>query len=172
LVIRDRGFELAVVTSGTVQMRGEPGPGAHVEVQAEGTRLRLLSGADVVGEWDIGSIGIQSLNDGFAVRAEGEEFVLRTDDDAGIAREIGIATASPRLARSMAAAQDAEASAGSSGLEAKSGIGSIVFALAGVLVLSGGFFLRETRHSARRIGPRSRASRQVADSGSPSSSVA
>lgn len=134
---------MAVVTSGTVQMRGEPGPGAHVEVQAEGTRLRLLSGADVVGEWDIGSIGIQSLNDGFAVRAEGEEFVLRTDDDAGIAREIGIATASPRLARSMAAAQDAEASAGSSGLEAKSGIGSIVFALAGVLVLSGGFFLRE-----------------------------
>lgn len=135
---------MAVVTSGTVQMRGEPGPGAHVEVQAEGTRLRLLSGAEVVGEWDIGSIGIQSLNDGFAVRAEGEEFVLRTDDDAGIAREIGIATASPRMARSMAAAQDAEAGASPPGLEgARSGIGSIVFALAGVLVLSGGFFLRE-----------------------------
>ena len=132
------------MTHGTVHMRGEPGPGVAVEVHAEGKLLRLLSGADAVGEWDIASIGIQSLNDGFAIRAEGEEFILKTDDDAGIAREIGIATASPRLARSMAAAQNPQERVPAPKSERpRSSLGAIVYALGGVLVLSGGFFLRE-----------------------------
>ena len=103
-----------------------------------------MSGVEELGEWDVGSIGIQSLNAGFAVRAEGEEFVLKTDDDVGIAQEIGIATASPRLARSMAASNNPKEPPPPPPMErAKSSLGAIVFALGGVLVLSGGFFLRE-----------------------------
>jgi hypothetical protein len=103
-----------------------------------------MSGVEELGEWDVGSIGIQSLNAGFAVRAEGEEFVLKTDDDVGIAQEIGIATASPRLARSMAASNNPKEPPPPPPTErAKSSLGAIVFALGGVLVLSGGFFLRE-----------------------------
>jgi len=135
---------LAVQTHGTVQMRGEPGPGVPVDVHAEGTFLRLQSGTDAIGEWDIRSIGIQSLNDGFAIRAEGEEFILKTDDDVGIAQEIGIAAASLRLARKVAASQNPEEPPPTPASEGvRSSVGAIVFALGGVLVLSGGFFLRE-----------------------------
>ena len=126
-------------------MRGDSGPGVPVEIHAEGSLLRLLSGTEALGEWDVATIGIQSLNKGFAVRADGEEFILRTDDDAGIAEEIGITAASPRLARSMAAAHNPSPAPDSEPEPEppKSSVGAIVFALGGVLVLSGGFFLRE-----------------------------
>jgi hypothetical protein len=116
-----------------------------VEIHAEGSHLRLMAGAEAVGDWDVSSIGIQSLNKGFAVRAEGEEFILKTEDDAGIAEEIGLVAASPRLARSMAASHNpTEPPPTPPAAESpKSDLGAILFALAGVLVLSGGFFLRE-----------------------------
>jgi len=135
---------MAIETRGIVQMRGESGRGVAVEVHAEGSHLRLMSGAEAIGDWDLASIGIQSLNDGFAIRAEGEEFILKTDDDVAIAQEIGIATASPRMARNLAAAQNPEERVPEPEPERqRSNLGAIVFALGGVLVLSGGFFLRE-----------------------------
>ena len=85
--------------AGTVQMRGESGPGVEVEVLAEGSRLSLVHHEELIGEWDVGAIGIQSLYDGFAIRAEGEEFVLKTADDVGLAREIGLVAVSPRMGR-------------------------------------------------------------------------
>jgi len=134
-------------------MRGEAGPGVPVDVHAEGTLLRLGAGPESIGEWDVSAIGIQSLNDGFAIRAEGEEFVLKTEDDVGIAEEIGIATASPRLARKVAAAHPPEERLPEPEPEQpRSRIGAIVFALGGVLVVAGGFFLRDspTLSSANR----------------------
>ncbi len=135
---------MAVETRGTVHMRGEAGPGIPVEVQADGGHLVLVSGAETIGDWDLASIGIQSLNDGFAIRAEGEEFILKTEDDAAIAQEIGLATASPRLARKVATSQNpVERVPAPEPEQPRSNIGAIVFALGGVLVLSGGFFLRQ-----------------------------
>lgn len=135
---------MAIETRGTVHMRGESGPGIPVDIQADGAHLRLLSGEETVGDWDISSIGIQSLNDGFAIRAEGEEFVLKTEDDAAIAREIGISAGSLRLVRKVAASQNSEERVPTpEPVAPKSNLGAIVFALGGVLVLSGGFFLRE-----------------------------
>jgi hypothetical protein len=127
-------------------MRGEPGPGVPVSIHAEGTVLRLDAGPEAIGQWDVASIGIQSIHDGFAIRAEGEEFVLKTEDDVGLAEEIGIMTASPRLARKVAAAHPPEErpEPEPEPERPKSAIGAIVFALGGVLVLSGGFFLRES----------------------------
>ncbi|MGH8872331.1 MAG: hypothetical protein ACRDWS_10170 [Acidimicrobiia bacterium] len=136
---------MAVETRGTVQMRGEPGRRVAVEVLAEGPRLSLLSGAELIGEWDVGSIGIQSLHDGFAIRAEGEEFVLKTEDDVGLALEIGLGAASPRMARRVAASQNPEArvTPEPDPAETRSNLGAIGLALGGVLVLAGGFFLRD-----------------------------
>ncbi len=58
-------------------MRGESEPGLAVVVLVDEGRLRIISGADLVGEWDLDEIGIQALQEGFAIRAEGEEFVLK-----------------------------------------------------------------------------------------------
>lgn len=136
---------MAVETHGTVQMRSEPGPALPVEVRADGAHLSLLSRGEVVGEWDVASIGIQSLQDGFAIRAEGEEFVLKTDDDVGVAREIGLVAASPRMARRVAASQnpDLPPKPDPVPVEPRSSLAAIAFALGGVLVFAGGLFLRD-----------------------------
>ena len=136
---------MAVETRGIVQMRGESTPGVEVEVLADGVRISLLHRDELIGDWEIGDIGIQSLHDGFAIRAEGEEFVLKTDDDVGLAREIGIVAASPRLARKVAASQNQEvaSTADPAPLVIKSNLGAIAFALGGVMALAGGVLLRD-----------------------------
>jgi len=136
---------LAVETRGTVQMRGESGRGVKVEVLADGPRLSLLHQDELIGEWEVGAIGIQSLQDGFAIRAEGEEFVLKTDDDAGLAREIGMVAASPRLARKVSASQnqDVPLRTDPEPVVIKSNLGAIAFALGGVMTLAGGVLLRD-----------------------------
>jgi hypothetical protein len=135
---------LPVETRGTVQMRGASGRGAPVMARAEGQRLVLTAGDEVIGDWEIGRIGIQVLNDGFAIKTGGEEMILRTDDDAALAEELGIVAMSPRLARKVAASHPpAERVEPPQPEPVKSDLGAIVFALAGVLVLVGGFFLRQ-----------------------------
>ncbi len=134
---------MAVELNGNVRMRGDTGPGVAVTVVAEQRRLKLLSGSELVGDWTVSEIGIASLQDGFAIKAEGEEFVLRTDDDVALADEIGIAAASPRLARKLAARHNPEAApAPAEPATVPSNLAAIGFAVAGALVVLGGTFLR------------------------------
>ncbi len=99
---------MAVELDGNVRMRGDRGPGVPVRIVAENRRLRLVSGNELVGDWSIADIGISALQDGFNIKAEGEEFVLRTEDDVALAEEIGVSAASPRLARRIAARHNPE----------------------------------------------------------------
>jgi hypothetical protein len=125
-------------------MRGETTPGVEVEVLTDGVRISLLHRDELIGDWEIGDIGIQSLHDGFAIRAEGEEFVLKTDDDVALAREMGIVAASPRLARKVAASQnpDRPLPADPEPVKVRSALGAIGFALGGVMAIAGGLLLR------------------------------
>lgn len=138
--------EVAVETNGTVRMRGDSGPGVAVVVLADEGHLRIVSGDEVVGEWELDDIGINALQDGFAIRAEGEEFVLKAADEVGLAEEMGLVAASPRLARKVAKSHNPEASLESvqseKPAERRSDVGAIAFALGGALVLLGGSFLR------------------------------
>lgn len=137
---------MALETDGTVLMRGDSGPGVSVRVLPDHGRLRLLSGNELVGEWEIRELGINTLQDGFAIKAEGEEFVLRAVDDAALAEELGIVAATPRMARKVAALhnpEEPEAPPETDALaEPQSNVLAIAFALGGVLVLLGGTFLR------------------------------
>jgi len=138
---------MALETDGTVRMRGDNGPGVSVRVLADEGRLRLLSGNEIVGDWQISEIGINTLQDGFAIKAEGEEFVLRANEDASLAEEFGVVAASPRMARKVAALHNPEEPepplpATDAVAEPKSNVLAIAFALGGVLVLLGGSFLR------------------------------
>lgn len=124
-------------------MAGETGPGAHVRVYSDGEVLRVQAGEDVLGEWPVHQIGIHALNEGFSIRAEGEEFLLVTDDDAALAEEMGIVAVSPRLARRVAARHHPEERPPTPPLElTTSRVGPIALALAGALVLVGSTFLR------------------------------
>jgi hypothetical protein len=132
---------MTVELDGNVRMRGDAGPGLGVRVLAEQRRLRLVSGNDLVGDWSLSDIGISALQDGFNIRAEGEEFVLRTEDDVALAEEIGITAASPRLARRLAASHNREQPPAVEAPVISSNLAAIGFALAGALVILGGTLL-------------------------------
>lgn len=133
---------MAVELNGNVRMRGDTGPGVGVRVLAERRRLRLLSGSELVGDWIVSDIGIVALQDGFNIKAEGEEFVLRTEDDVALADEIGVSAVSPRLARRLAARHNPEERQPPMEPEAiPSNLAAIGFAVAGALVVLGGTFL-------------------------------
>lgn len=94
---------MAVELGGNVRMRGDIGPGVDVTVRAEKGRLRVVSGHELIGDWAVSGLGINALQDGFSIKAEGEEFILRTSDDVALAEELGLAAVSPRLGRLLAA---------------------------------------------------------------------
>lgn len=128
-------------------MRGDTGPGTSVRIDVSEGRLRIFSGSREVGDWDVGEIGVHAVPGGFSIRAEGEEFLLRAKDDVGLAEEFGLAAATPRLARKVAASHNPEPPPEPEAGEVapgsgRSNVGAIAFALGGLLVLLGGIFLR------------------------------
>jgi hypothetical protein len=133
---------MAVELNGSVKMHADSGPGVSVRVIVQNRRLRITSGDELVGDWPVEEIGIKALQDGFSVKVEGEEFLLRTSDDVALADEIGLASASPRLARRMATRHNPEEPELTEGSPpaVSTGLGAIGFALAGALVVLGGFF--------------------------------
>lgn len=135
---------MAFETSGTVRLRGESGPGLAVRVSVDNERLELTAGDEVVGDWAIREIGLHALNEGFAIRAEGEELVLISADDAAFAEEMGMVAATPRLARKVAARHNPpeESPPPPEPASVPTHVGAIAFALAGALVLVGAIFLR------------------------------
>ena len=135
---------------GTVHMRGDATQTIAVQVFADSDRLRLLSGNELIGEWPVEGMGIHALQEGFAIRAEGEELILKTDNDVGLAEELGLLTSSPRLARKVAASHNIpEPEPKPEPEDPRSNLAAIAFALGGVLVLAGGAFLR----GAGSVGP-------------------
>lgn len=133
---------MSVELDGVVKMSGDTGPGAQVRVFCGDDRLKLKSGDEPVGEWSIHEIGIQVLNEGFVLRAEGEQFFLVTDDDAALAEEMGIVASSPRLARQVAARHNPDRPLFPESESVPSHVSAVAFALAGALVLVGATILR------------------------------
>jgi hypothetical protein len=139
---------MATETQGVVHMRGDSTQTISVEVYADEETLRLLSGDEVIGDWPIHGMGIHALDEGFSIRAEGEELILKTDDDVGLAEQLGLITSSPRLARKMAASHNVEGpppvplDEPEEEEPPRSNLAAIAFALGGVLVFAGGAFLR------------------------------
>ncbi|MGA7272285.1 MAG: hypothetical protein WB239_14535 [Acidimicrobiia bacterium] len=97
--------------NGSVKMAGDNGVGVEVQIHLEEETLALVSfNGSEIGRWSLDQVGISSRPDGFHLRLEGEEIVLRTEDDARFALALGVTTPTNRLARQMARLRD-EASA-------------------------------------------------------------
>jgi len=74
----------------------------EVLVDLTDERLLVHTGSTVIGDWRLGELLIRGEDDGFHLRVEGEEVVVSTNDDVGLALELGLRSASPRLRRRMA----------------------------------------------------------------------
>ena len=134
---------MAVELAGKVRMSEGPADETRVRVQVEGGSLRLRARDEILGEWPVDEIGIQSLNEGFLVRAEGEEFLLITEDDAAFAEEMELKAVSPRLAKQVAARHrpDDPALPPEQPEPKPSGAGPLAFALSGALIVVGASIL-------------------------------
>ena len=133
---------MVVELDGNVRMRDDSGPGVSVRVIADEGRLKLVSGNELIGDWSVSEIGVNALQDGFTIRAEGEEFVLRTEDDVAFATELGVTAVSPRLGRRLAASTNPEEPASPSETrDDAANLAAIGFAVAGALIVLGGTFL-------------------------------
>lgn len=142
---------MRVETTGRVKMKDEPGRGTPVSVILDGDRLSI----DLIGDWDQSELGITSLNEGFAIRAEGEEIVLITDNDAALAEGLGMATLNPRLARKVAASHAPEERPLIPEVEPEPTssfrfLPSVGLALAGVMMILGGFMMRSIEGADER----------------------
>lgn len=133
---------MAVELDANVRMRGDTGPGVGVRALVEEGRLRLVSGSELVGDWLVDDIGVNALQEGFNIKAEGEEFILRTDDDVAFAEELGVTAVSPRLARRLAARHNPEhPGRQQEPPRISSNLAAVGYAVAGAFVVLGGTFL-------------------------------
>jgi len=89
--------------SGQLRMPGESGPSLGVEVDLSESRMRVLAGETEIGNWELADVLVNAEEDGFHVRVEGEEIILRVEQDAEFAINLGLRSAPPVLRRRMSA---------------------------------------------------------------------
>lgn len=87
---------------GSMRMASPQSPVLQVLVDLTEERMLLHTHSKVIGDWALDDLLIRGEDDGFHLRVDGEEAVLRTNDDPGLALELGLRSASPRLRRQMA----------------------------------------------------------------------
>ena len=85
-----------------LRLHGDAGPPLGVLIDVSDGHLHLNAGGTEVADWPIEDIRVTALEDGFHVRAEGEDVVLEVDDDARFAVELGLRSAHPDLRKRMA----------------------------------------------------------------------
>lgn len=85
-----------------LRMYGDGGPPLDVTIDVSEDHLHLRAGHTEVADWPLSEIRVSALEDGFHVRAEGEDIVLQVPDDARFAVELGLRNAHPALRKRMA----------------------------------------------------------------------
>jgi len=75
----------------------------HVVIDLTDERLTMMSADVEVADWAREEIRVTPANDGFHIRAEGEEIILDVTEDARFALDLGLRNAPPTLRRRMSA---------------------------------------------------------------------
>lgn len=86
---------------GQLRVSGEAEAPIGVEVDLTDDHLMLKSGDIEIADWQVGEIRVSALEDGFHIRAEGEDVVLEVIEDARFAVELGLRNAHPALRKRM-----------------------------------------------------------------------
>ena len=63
--------------------------------------IRISAEAIEIGEWTIGQVSVKAQDDGFHMIADGEELIIRTDNDPAFALAMGIRNAPTQLRKQM-----------------------------------------------------------------------
>lgn len=87
---------------GSMRMTTPDSPVLDVLIDLTEGRMLLHTDSAVLGDWSLDELLIRGEDDGFHLRVEGEEAIIHTNDDPGLALELGLRSASPRLRRQMA----------------------------------------------------------------------
>jgi|FLYL01.1.fsa_nt_gi hypothetical protein len=87
--------------SGQLRLPHEHGQGVRVHIDLTDDRIRITSGPVEIGDWPVAEVSVAAKEDGFHLMAEGEEVVVRTDDDPGFAVALGVRNAPPLLRRKI-----------------------------------------------------------------------
>lgn len=92
--------------AGVLRTRTERDTAIRVVIDLTDERLRLRSGENEIADWSLSDIRINAQDDGFHIRAEGEEIILDLRDDAEFAVALGLHSAPVGLARRMSMVRD------------------------------------------------------------------
>ncbi|MGH8928649.1 MAG: hypothetical protein ACRDWH_09885 [Acidimicrobiia bacterium] len=86
---------------GSLRLAGDDAP-IKVGIDLTDDHVMKISAEEVaIGEWRIGQVAVRALDDGFHMIADGEEIVIRTDNDPAFALAMGIRNAPTQLRRQM-----------------------------------------------------------------------
>ena len=85
----------------SLRMPGESGPGLHVLVDLTDETIALRANSGDLGYWPRSAVRINALEDGFHLRADGEEVILDITADAQFALACGLTSGPPLLRRKM-----------------------------------------------------------------------
>jgi hypothetical protein len=78
------------------------GPGLRVLIDlTDDSHLHISASQSLIGDWPLNEVGIRAAEDGFHVLAEGEEIILRTENDPAFAVAVGLRNAPTLLRRQM-----------------------------------------------------------------------
>jgi hypothetical protein len=86
-----------------LRVPGESGPGLGVVIDLTDNRIRIAAGSAEIGDWTKDEVRVHADDDGFHLRAEGEEVILDLTEDAQFAVDYGLRSGPPLLRRRMAA---------------------------------------------------------------------
>lgn len=92
--------------AGVLRTRTERDTAIRVVIDLTDERLRLRSGENEIADWSLSDIRINAQDDGFHIRAEGEEIILDLREDAEFAVALGLHSAPVELARRMSMVRD------------------------------------------------------------------
>ena len=86
---------------GSLKLAGNEAP-VRVAIDLTDDHIMRITAEEIeIGEWTIGQVAVKALDDGFHMIADGEEIIIKTDNDPAFALAMGIRNAPTQLRRQM-----------------------------------------------------------------------
>lgn len=78
-----------------------------VDIHLEDETIAIVADGTVVGQWPLAEVAFRGTNFGLRMTVEGEEVLIRADEQGRFARAVGLKTGPPELLKKMAVAKKA-----------------------------------------------------------------